>query len=116
MQRGVGVLVKLARIAQEMSQRNLATAAGVSKSLITKIEAGKVKNPSPEVRLALARALDMPPEFLATKKELDSEEVKRDLISTLVRCGVSKNAAVLIVKSIRSRARKEIVGALHVNE
>jgi transcriptional regulator with XRE-family HTH domain len=116
MQRGIALIVKLTRVAQGKSQRDLAADAGVSKSLITKIEAGKVKNPGPEVRLALARALDMPPELLATKKDIDSEEVKRDLVSTLVRCGVSKTAAVLIAKSVRSRAREEVGKALHANE
>lgn len=102
------MVLRLARVAQRMTQRELATLSGLSQSLVTKIENGRVKNPRPEVRLALAKALQQPPDLLLTSEEMDAQDEKDGLMAMLVRCGVAERAAGLIVQSIRARSRSKI--------
>lgn len=108
----VGVILRVVRAGRGITQRKLAELSGVSQSLITKIEKGRIKNPRRRVRLALARALDQPPEVFVTDNELQKEERRADLTSMLVRCGVSERAAGLISRSIRERAVDDVGEAL----
>jgi predicted transcriptional regulator len=112
MNEDLGLVLKLARIAKRLNQQQLATMSGVSQSLITKIELGSVKNSKPSVRISLARALQLPPEIFVSPEEMESEKKKETLASMLTRCGVSSQAASLIVDAIRDRSRNTIKHAL----
>ena len=108
----IGLALKLARIARGLNQQQLAEVSGVSQSLITKIENGRVRNPRPFVRISLAKALQLPPEIFVSSDEMESEKKKEALASMLTRCGVEQRAASLIVDVIRDRSRDKVMRAL----
>ncbi len=62
----LGVTVKAAREAKELSIRGLASTMGITPSYIHKLEAGVFGSISPEKIQALARALDLDPQDLFT--------------------------------------------------
>lgn len=104
----LGMTLRLARVAKALTQKELAGLSGISQSLITKIENGRILSPSRSVRLSLAKALGQPADIFMTSTEIQKEEKKADLVSMLMRCGVSEKAAYLIVRSIRDRSLEAI--------
>lgn len=62
---GVGRRVRALREARGLSQAALARAAGVERTWLIHLEQGKIRQPSVEKALALARALGVPVEALA---------------------------------------------------
>ncbi len=52
--------VREMRKRKDWSQRDLATASGISNAEISRIESGKRKSPSPSVLKALAKAMNVP--------------------------------------------------------
>lgn len=62
----LGDLLKSARMRKKLSARKLAAQAGLTHSFIAKIEAAKHRGVSPDTLMALAQALDLPPEDLFT--------------------------------------------------
>jgi transcriptional regulator with XRE-family HTH domain len=104
----LGTVLKLARIAKGLTQKELANLSSVSQSLITKIENNRVVNPSKSVRLSLSKALQQPPSIFMTSNEIEKENRKAELVSMLIRCGVREPAASLIVKSIRERSLEKV--------
>jgi len=112
----LGTVLRLARIAKVLTQKELADLSGVSQSLITKIENNRVVNPSSSVRLSLAKALGQPPSIFMISTEIEKEGKKADLVSMLIRCGVREPAASLIVKSIRDRSLEKVRHTLEENE
>ena len=60
----LGKYIKQIRIENNMSQRELAAASGLSNAEISRIEAGKRKEPSPSVLKSIAQALNTPLEDL----------------------------------------------------
>lgn len=61
---GLGDFIREKRNQKNWSQRDLAAAAGISNAEISRIEAGKRKEPSPSVLKEIAKALDTPFEEL----------------------------------------------------
>lgn len=51
--------IRIKRTEKDMSQRDLATAAGLSNAEISRIESGKRKSPSPSVLKVIAEALNV---------------------------------------------------------
>lgn len=60
----IGEYIKLQRNINDMSQRELAQAAGLSNAEISRIESGIRKQPSPEVLRSIALALNISYEHL----------------------------------------------------
>lgn len=112
MKKEFGLALKLARIARGLNQQQLAEISGVSQSLITKIENGRVRNPRPFIRISLAHALKLPPEIFVSEDDMESERKKESLVSMLTRCGVEQRTASLIVDVIRDRSRDKVMRAL----
>jgi Zn-dependent peptidase ImmA (M78 family)/transcriptional regulator with XRE-family HTH domain len=56
-------MLRLARDAREMTQAELATSAGVTQALVSKLEHGLITEPSSEVVTALSDSLKFPTEF-----------------------------------------------------
>jgi transcriptional regulator with XRE-family HTH domain len=110
----LGTTLRLARVAKELTQKELADRSGVSQSLITKIENSRV-SPSRSIRLSLAKALGQPADIFMTSTEIEKEEKKAGLVSMLMRCGVNEKAASLIVKSVRDRSLERIRNELDRN-
>ena len=57
---GLGDFIREKRKQKNWSQRDLAAAAGISNAEISRIEAGKRKEPSTSVLKEIAKALDTP--------------------------------------------------------
>jgi transcriptional regulator with XRE-family HTH domain len=108
--------LKLARVAAGLTQRELAEAAEVSQSMVAKIEAGNSRRPQLEILVRLAKALELPEDLFIEKDKLQEQQDAESLEGMLVRCGVSKEAAGIIVRSLRQSARSELKSALEKNE
>lgn len=76
----IGKKLKILRTKRNMSQYDLANAAGVSQGLIWQLEANR-KNPGLETLLRLAQALSVSPEELlpvVSKNKLEELEAPND--------------------------------------
>jgi len=104
----LGRRLKFARIAAGFTQQALAEAAGVSQSLITKIEAGRSKRPRPEILIKLSKAISLPEDLFLEKDNLKEQKVNESLERMLVSSGVSEEAAAIIVRSLRTTARRKL--------
>ena len=82
----LGKFVREKRIEKDMSQRELANAAGISNAEISRLEAGKRKASSPAVLKAIAKALNVPVEVLLEKSGI-IEEGKRAVDKALGEIG-----------------------------
>lgn len=109
---GFGKVLKLARIACGLTQLELSRKSGVSTSLITKIENGRIQNPRAEIRLVLAKALNQPRELFLSSEKINEQEEKTRLAAMLSRCGVDEKIATMIVNSIRTRSRGKIISEM----
>lgn len=78
--------VREKRIEKDMSQRELASAAGISNAEISRLEAGKRKASSPAVLKSIAKALNVPVEVLLEKSGI-IEEGKRAVDKALGEIG-----------------------------
>ena len=56
--------LKTARLRRKLSQGKLANLSGVDQPIISRIEAGKVRNPAFDTVIKLAHALDIDPRAL----------------------------------------------------
>ena len=110
--KSLAMVLRVARVAVGLTQRELALLSGVSASLITKIEHGRIKRPRPQVRKALAQALQQPLELFEGCLEAEGNSDTTSLISMLVRCGVDRTAAELIINAMRARVRSKVVDLL----
>lgn len=72
----LGKFVREKRIEKDMSQRELANAAGISNAEISRLESGKRKAASPAVLKAIAKALNVPVEVLLEKSGIIEEGKK----------------------------------------
>ena len=72
----LGKFVREKRIEKDMSQRELANAAGISNAEISRLESGKRKASSPAVLKAIAKALNVPVEVLLEKSGIIEEGKK----------------------------------------
>jgi transcriptional regulator with XRE-family HTH domain len=62
----LGETLRTARVAKGLSARKLAEASGLTHSFISKLESATYESVSPDSLMALAQALDLPPEDLFT--------------------------------------------------
>ncbi len=62
----LGGTLRTARVAQGLSARKLAEASGLTHSFISKLESAAYDSVSPDSLMALAQALELPPEDLFT--------------------------------------------------
>jgi len=108
----IGTLLKLARTAQGLTQRDLARKAGLSQTAIARIESGRISKPGYKICTSLAKALGQSPELFLDAQQMRKEKQKETIASTLVRCGVDEKAAWLIVKSLRSDTKGKVAKAL----
>ena len=109
---GFSTVLRLARVVRGLSQVELSRLTGLSTSLLTKLENGRILKPRPEVRLALAKALGQPVELFLAADELRGQQEKDALVAMLVRCRVSETAATILVNSVHARSRKRVMRAL----
>ncbi|MGN8697495.1 helix-turn-helix domain-containing protein [Bacillota bacterium HCP3S3_F1_1] len=72
----LGKFVREKRLEKDMSQRELANAAGISNAEISRLESGKRKASSPAVLKAIAKALNVPVEVLLEKSGIIEEGKK----------------------------------------
>lgn len=101
----LGSYIKEKRLAKDMSQRELAIASGLSNAEISRIEAGKRKEPSNTVLKAIANALNTPLEDMLTAtgviergkqttykvmQEIGNESLDSQIIQKYLSCNESK--------------------------
>jgi transcriptional regulator with XRE-family HTH domain len=108
----LGRRLKLARVAVGLTQRELAERAGVSQSIVAKIEAGRSKRPQPMILMQIAKALSLPEGLFLEKEKMKEQREAESLEKLLVESGVSEEAAAMIVRALRRSARRELQGAL----
>ena len=108
----LGKRIKLVRVAAGLRQRELAEEAGVSQSMIAKIEAGRSKRPKGEVLMKLAKALSIDEALFIENDQLEERREIESLQEMLVESGMSKEAAEIIVRYLRKSALSELRGAL----
>ena len=82
----LGKFVREKRLEKDMSQRELANAAGISNAEISRLESGKRKASSPAVLKAIAKALNVPVEVLLEKSGI-IEEGKQHIDKALEEIG-----------------------------
>jgi transcriptional regulator with XRE-family HTH domain len=85
----VGALLRQARAAHDLSLQDVATHAGCSPGYVHKLEADRVRTPSPRVLAGLAKALGLPYGELMTAAGYDEppagEEAPRQLPTAIER-------------------------------
>jgi DNA polymerase V len=90
------------RIAAKLSQEELALESGLDRTYVSMLERG-IKSPTLTTVVALAEALDVPPEFLVHSLPLPTPKTtltKMPLMATSVSCGKAMNAEGVIEKTL----------------
>lgn len=80
--------VKQLRLLRMLSQRDLATAAGVSSSQVSRIESGSRRWPHPATTGALAKALGVKPETLCKRPADKAALARADELLALANAGL----------------------------
>lgn len=94
----LGDFMKEKRKQKNWSQRDLASASGISNAEISRLEAGKRKEPSPSVLREIAKSLDVPIEELLQEAgiiEKGKEYVKQKATFSVFSNSSSTNNAVI---------------------
>lgn len=103
---------------KDWSQRDLAAAAGISNAEISRIEAGKRKEPSPTVMKAIAKALEVPIEEMLMQADVIErgnaivdkvlEEHGNEPLSSFQSSGFSASASYLTVDDLSEEEIEDV--------